>query len=88
MIAHRCPSTEVPPTALAPEAVVEAWLPEVYQQLERRAQRLLRSERVGHTLEPSALVHEAYLKLRRGRVPAFEDRGHFVAIVVCNSIMK
>ncbi len=61
-------------------ATVEAWLPEVYDQLERLAQRLLRQERMGHTLEPSALVHEAYLKLSRGQTPDFNDRRHFVAI--------
>jgi hypothetical protein len=38
-------------------------LPLVYQELRRRAAAYLRRERLGHTLQPTALVHEAYLRL-------------------------
>src|SRR4051812_11555153 len=39
-------------------------IPEVYRELRRLAAAYLRGERVGHTLQPTALVHEAYLRLR------------------------
>ncbi len=39
-------------------------IPEVYQELRRLAAAYLRGERVAHTLQPTALVHEAYLRLR------------------------
>jgi RNA polymerase sigma factor (TIGR02999 family) len=44
------------------------------------ARRHLRRERPDHTLQPSALVHEAYLKLVDQRQARFEDRQHFFAI--------
>lgn len=54
--------------------------PLVYQHLRRSAAAALRGEHVGHTLQPTALVHEAYLKLvGSGGVPA-RDRGHFQAL--------
>ncbi|MGH9885618.1 MAG: sigma-70 family RNA polymerase sigma factor [bacterium] len=54
--------------------------PLVYQQLRQAAEGVLRSERPGHTLQPTALVHEAYLKLiGSGGIPA-RDRGHFLSI--------
>ena len=39
-----------------------------------------RSERAGHTLQPTALVHEAYLKLVDQRVARWENQGHFFAV--------
>lgn len=51
-----------------------------YQELRRVAARYLRRERAGHTLQPTALVHEAYLRLSRGAGEgAWESQGHFVA---------
>lgn len=52
-------------------------LPLVYAELRRLAARHLRGEQQGHTLEPTALVHEAYLKLFGGGPRGWEDRGHF-----------
>jgi RNA polymerase sigma-70 factor (ECF subfamily) len=52
----------------------------VYTELKRIARAQLRNERLGHTLQPSALVHEAYLKL----LPAgasWENRAHFFSTV-------
>jgi RNA polymerase sigma-70 factor, ECF subfamily len=50
----------------------------VYSQLRQSAARLLRSERSNHTLQPTALVHEAYLRLMRSETPtAWIDRAHF-----------
>lgn len=52
----------------------------VYEELHRIARRHLSRERPDHTLQPSALVHEAYLKLVDQRQARFEDRKHFFAI--------
>lgn len=58
-------------------------LPLVYDELRRIADRQMRHERVGHTLQPTALVHEAYLKLvgSSGGSPKIgSNRAHFFAI--------
>ena len=55
----------------------EALLEAVYDELKRLAAAQLRSERSGHTLQPTALVHEAYLRLLGGDARGFSDRGHF-----------
>lgn len=54
-------------------------LPLVYSELRQAADRVLRGETPGHTLQPTALVHEAYLKLASGPV-ASENRAHFLGI--------
>ena len=54
-------------------------LPLVYRELRRMAHRHLKSERRGHTLNTTALVHEAYLRLGLDR-RAWQDRGHFFAV--------
>ncbi|MEO8055020.1 MAG: sigma-70 family RNA polymerase sigma factor [Acidobacteriota bacterium] len=55
-------------------------LPLVYDELRRRAGAVLRSERAGHTLQPTALVHEAYLKLVGGASVDWKDRAHFFGV--------
>ena len=55
-------------------------VPMVYDDLRRVAQRQLGYEHVERTLNPTALVHEAYLKLARGGALAATDRAHFLAI--------
>ena len=62
------------PTAL------ERLLPLVYSELRRLAARALQRERPGHTLQPTALVHEAYLKLVDSSKVRIHDRPHFLAI--------
>jgi RNA polymerase sigma factor (TIGR02999 family) len=57
-----------------------ALLPLVYAQLRSIARRALASERSGHTLVPTELVHEAYLKLSDGAPPDSRGRVHFFAI--------
>jgi RNA polymerase sigma factor (TIGR02999 family) len=54
-------------------------LPIVYGELRRQAARQLRSERVGHTLQPTALVHEVYLRLAQPRRVPWESRAEFFA---------
>ena len=58
----------------------EALLHLVYDELHRQAHRYLQSERAGHTLQTTALVNEAYLKLIRQKNVAWESRSHFFAI--------
>ena len=55
-------------------------LPEVYEELRSLAAHYLRQERVDHTLQPTALVHEAFLKLSRQSRLDVNDRTHFLAI--------
>jgi len=52
----------------------------VYGELRRQAQLRLRRERANHTLDTSALINEAYLKLAEQRSVVWRDRGHFFAI--------
>lgn len=54
-------------------------LPIVYDELRRQAARQLRSERVGHTLQPTALVHEVYLRLASPRRVPWQSRAEFFA---------
>lgn len=54
-------------------------IPLLYEELRRLAGHFLRDERPGHTLQPTALVHEAYLKLA-GQHAGFENRAQFMAI--------
>ncbi len=61
------------------DAALESLLPTVYEELRRLARQLLRSQRPGHTLQPTALVHEAYLRLRRSG-GATDDRRRFYCV--------
>ena len=61
-------------------AASDAVLNLVYDELHRQAQRYLRRERAGHTLQTTALVHEVYLKLGKQENVAWESRSHFYAI--------
>jgi RNA polymerase sigma-70 factor (ECF subfamily) len=54
--------------------------PLVYEELRRRAARCMRGERPDHTLEPTALVHEAYLKLTAQRKVAWKSRMQFYCV--------
>ena len=55
-------------------------IPVVYSELKRLASGYLRRERADHTLQATALVHEAYLKLAGQRAPHWRDRAHFFAM--------
>jgi RNA polymerase sigma-70 factor, ECF subfamily len=57
---------------------VDELVPSVYDELRRLASRYLFNERPGHTLRPTALVHEMYLKLATGRTE-WNDRLKFLA---------
>ncbi len=63
-----------------------AALPLVYDELRRIAHRYLRKERPGHTLQSTALVHEAYMRLEKQGAAPFQNREHFLAI--CAQLMR
>jgi RNA polymerase sigma-70 factor (ECF subfamily) len=60
------------------EEALSRLIPLVYDQLRVAAARVLRGERGGHTLEPTALVHEAYLRMACQREAPWLNRAHFV----------
>jgi RNA polymerase sigma-70 factor, ECF subfamily len=64
------------PGDLSPDTL----LPIVYQELRRLAAGYLRREKPGQTLQPTALVHEAYLRLMKDRPGRWQNRAHFCAI--------
>ncbi|HYO63706.1 MAG TPA: sigma-70 family RNA polymerase sigma factor [Pyrinomonadaceae bacterium] len=67
-------------------AALDKLTPLVYAELRRIARRQMSHERAGHTLQATALVNEAYLRLA-GHVPAeWHDRAHFYA--VCAQVMR
>jgi RNA polymerase sigma factor (TIGR02999 family) len=55
-------------------------MPAIYQELHKIAGSYLRRERAEHTLQPTALIHEAYLRLVQPNVPSFKSRTHFYGI--------
>ena len=59
------------------DAEFEEWLEELYPELHALAARIFRGERSDHTLQTTAVVHEAYLRLRELRGP-WTDREHFL----------
>lgn len=61
---------------VAREAVIER----AYAQLKQLARQRLSDERAGHTLQPTALVHEAWLKIAQGGPVDWRDRIHFIAV--------
>jgi RNA polymerase sigma factor (TIGR02999 family) len=63
----------------SPDGAAERWIPLVYEELRRLAARSIRNQPPGHTLQPTALVHEAYLKLAEGPERLWRDRTHFLA---------
>lgn len=59
---------------------LDALLPLVYEELRKQAAGYLRRERVGHTLQTTALIHEAYLKLVDQKNVHWQNRAHFFGI--------
>ena len=55
-------------------------MPAIYQELQKLAGAYLRHERPGHTLQPTALIHEAYLRLIDQKVPEWQNRRHFFGV--------
>jgi RNA polymerase sigma factor (TIGR02999 family) len=89
----RTPPSPPPLDAAAPDVtgLLLAWghgdasaadelMPAVYDELRRQAERAMRREGDEHTLQPTALVHESYLRLIDQRRVAWRNRAHFFAI--------
>jgi RNA polymerase sigma factor (TIGR02999 family) len=68
------------------EGAIEKLVPLVYGQLHRLAQRYMSDERPGHTLQTTALVNEAYLRLVDSAHANWESRTHFFG--VCAQVMR
>ena len=62
------------------QEALDKLMPLVYDELHRQAARFLRKERQGHTLQTTALINEAYLKLIQQHSVNWESRTHFFAI--------
>lgn len=62
------------------ESALDRLMPLVYEELRRLARRCMRLERVGHTLQTTALVNEAYLRMVNSSQVEWHDRAHFFAI--------
>lgn len=68
----------VPPSPDSPQSATQL-LPQVYAELRRLAAWKLASKAAGQTLQPTALVHEAWLRLRAGAPSVWANRAHFFA---------
>ena len=62
------------------EAALQKLVPIVHEELRRLARRQMAGERPGHTLQPTALVNEAYLRLVNLKQMQWQDRAHFFAM--------
>jgi RNA polymerase sigma factor (TIGR02999 family) len=62
------------------QEALRALVPQVYKELRRLAHYHLQSERPDHTLQSTALVHEAYLRLIGSNPADLQNRGHFIAV--------
>ena len=67
-------------------AALEKIVPLVYQELHEMARRYMAHQRPGHTLQPTALVHEAYVRLVDSAQVSFENRAQFFAL--CAQVMR
>jgi len=65
---------------------MEELLPKVIGELRRLARHYMRNERVGHTLQPTALVNEAYLRLAGYESMDWQSRSHFIGVAA--SVMR
>src|ERR1700704_1300709 len=62
------------------QEALDVVIPLVYEELKKLAAGHLRREGKARTLDTTALVHEAFLRLARGRQPSYENRAHFYGI--------
>jgi len=61
-------------------AAFDMLIPFVYAELRRRAASYMRKENAGHTLQPTGLVHEAYLRMVDQNHADWQNRAHFLAV--------
>jgi RNA polymerase sigma factor (TIGR02999 family) len=62
------------------KSAVDRLLPLIYNEMHQHAEQIFRDERPNHTLQPTALVHDAYLKLIDQKQTTWQDRAHFFAV--------
>ncbi|MGA2428135.1 MAG: ECF-type sigma factor [Candidatus Acidiferrum sp.] len=62
------------------KGALDRLIPLVYPELQRLARGYMRNERTGHTLQPTALVHEAYARLVQQDQPDYNSRAHFMGV--------
>lgn len=62
------------------KAALDQLIPMFYDELRKMADGFLRNERPGHTLQPTALVHEFYSRMLRQKQPDYQGRAHFLGI--------
>jgi RNA polymerase sigma-70 factor (ECF subfamily) len=62
------------------QQALDTLTPLVYKELRQLAASYLRKERRGHTLQPTALVHEAYMRLVEQKNPTWQNRSHFFGV--------
>lgn len=62
------------------EEALDQLMPLIYQELKQLARGYLRDERPDHTLQPTALIHEAYIRLADQSLPQWQNRAHFYGI--------
>jgi RNA polymerase sigma-70 factor (ECF subfamily) len=62
------------------KSALDRLIPLLYPELQRLARGYMRNERDGHTLQPTALVHEAYARLIRQDHPDYSSRAHFMGV--------
>ena len=62
------------------KAALDRLMPIIYNELHKLARGYLRSERPGHTLQPTALIHELYQRLVDHSVPQWQNRAHFFGV--------
>jgi RNA polymerase sigma-70 factor, ECF subfamily len=62
------------------KTALDRLVPLIYPELRRLARGYMRNERPGHTLQPTALVHEAYARLLKQKQPDYSNRAHFMGV--------
>ena len=62
------------------KGALDRLMPLLYPELRRLARGYMRNERTGHTLQPTALVHEAYVRLVKENQPDYTSRAHFMGV--------
>jgi RNA polymerase sigma-70 factor, ECF subfamily len=61
-------------------SVFEELMPLVYDELRKMAKRLMNHQQIGHTLQTTELIHEAYLKLAEKNEKSWQNRAHFFGV--------
>jgi len=75
-VSTSCAATSGP----AVKSAVDSWFPSAYACLRDLARKRLEREAPGHTLQPTALLHEAYVRIAEGGTNTWNDRTHFFAV--------